>query len=79
MMAEGDDEPTQQAAPQQQYVTIKNPYMLLPPSINFPQQRQKTPVEQNYDMAMFWEVLASDNRQDPTIREIANSIAGKKQ
>ena len=68
----------QQPAPQQ-YVTIRNPYMLLPASLNFPQQNpQKTQVEANYDMGLFWQILARDSNNDPRIQEVARSLMGEK-
>lgn len=57
--------------------TVKNPYMLLPPMVNFPQMnRGKTAVEQQYDAGLLWEVLANDPNADPTIRNIARRLLG---
>ncbi len=80
--AEGDEEaPTQNGNistqignNQQPAVTIKNPYMLLPPTLNFPQLRQKTPVERQYDAGVLWDVLASDPQASELTRMIARSL-----
>jgi hypothetical protein len=73
-------EPVAQEAPvaqaAQQYVTIKNPYMLLPASLNFPQQQGKTPVEQNYDVGLLWRVLADSPASDDSIKTIASRLLG---
>ena len=86
--AEGDEEVSQNGntftqsgnvappAMGQQGTTIRNPYMLLPATMNFP-NRSKTVVERNYDAGLLWQVLASDSRADPLVRTIANSLLGK--
>jgi len=57
-------------------ITVKNPYMLLPAGANFPQrqQRMKTPVEEDYDVGMLFQVLGSQN---PVMRRIAEELMGK--
>jgi hypothetical protein len=69
--AEGD-------APVQNGYTVKNPYMLLPSKMNFGQFSQdKTPLVANHDMSLFWDILASDQQIDPTVRIIADSLKGR--
>ena len=68
----------QQAAPEQQGYTIKNPYMLLPAKMNFGQfqGRGPTPVEQQYDAGLLWRVLADSPTADPITKQIAKRLAG---
>jgi hypothetical protein len=69
--AEGDE-------PAQSGYTVKNPYMLLPSKMNFGQFSQdKTPLVANHDMSLFWDILASDQQIDPTVRIIADSLKGR--
>lgn len=71
-------QPEQQEAPAQSgpgYTTIKNPYMLLPPTVNFPQQNpQKTPVERNYDAGLLFEVMGNSSL---VFRAAAKELLGK--
>jgi hypothetical protein len=63
-----------QIAEDTEYMTFKNPYMLLPPGINFPEQAAKTQVERDYDMGLFWQILAEDAQNDPRIQEVARTL-----
>lgn len=62
--------------------TVKNRFMLLPPGVNFQNQSgnymqpPKTPVEQNYDTGMLWNVLASSPSSDPLTQELAKRLMG---
>lgn len=64
----------QQPMGQEDY-TVRNPYMLLPASMNFP-PRAKTPIEQRYSAGLLWEVLASDPQSSDLTRMIARSLLG---
>ncbi len=73
----------QQAPTQSQGYTVKNPYMLLPASMNFRGygangERIKTPVERQYDAGLLWDVLASDSNAPEITRTIARGLMGKK-
>lgn len=68
--------PEQQAQVPQEGFTVRNPYMLLPPTVNFAQSR-KTQAERNYDVGMLWEVLAQDPRADDLTRMIARSLTNR--
>jgi hypothetical protein len=61
---------------QPQGFTVRNPYMLLPPSVNLA-PRRKTQPERLNDVGMLWEALASDPQADPLIQMIAKSLIGK--
>lgn len=84
--AEGDEEESQSgntstqsgnvAQPAPQGYTVRNPAMLIPASMNFP-NRAKTVVERNYDAGLLWQVLAGDSKADPLTRIIANALMGK--
>jgi hypothetical protein len=66
-----------QATGEPEYFTVQNPYMLLPASINFPQQNpQKTPVERDYDVGLLWNVLADSSSTNQSIRTIAKRLLG---
>ena len=69
------EEAPPEEAPQEGF-TVRNPYMLLPPAMNFAQPR-KTQAERNYDVGMLWEVLAEDPRADDLTRMIARSLTGR--
>lgn len=82
--AEGDEEESQSgntstqsgnvAQPaQQQGYTVRNPAMLIPASMNYPQQ-QATPIERRYRAGLLWEVLASDPNASEMTRMIARSL-----
>jgi hypothetical protein len=90
--AEGDEEQSQSGTPAtqtgnvaqgaqqpmggQQGYTVRNPAMLIPASMNYP-NRAKTMVERNYDAGLLWQVLAGDSKADPLTRIIANALMGK--
>lgn len=69
LMAEGDEPP---AAAQQEYFTVKNPYMLLPHTVNFPQEK-KTPVEQRYDAGQVFAMMADSS---PVFRMVSKELLG---
>jgi hypothetical protein len=72
--------PVQQAQPGQQNpdaVHVANPFMLLPPGVNFPDLRPKTEIEQQYDVSRLWEVLATAPNADPTVVAIAKAMRGE--
>ena len=51
-------------------VTIKNPYQLLPASLNFPQTRtNKTPVEVSYDAGLLFDMLGRESREFKVIAD----------
>lgn len=65
----------QTAAPQPvQGVTVKNRFMLLPPQINFQATQGMTPVDRNYGMSLFWDLLAEEPQVDPAVRLIAQAL-----
>ena len=61
-------------------VTFKNPFMLLPPQVLYRNMggQAKTPVQTNQDMSLFWDILASDQQVDPTVRLIADALKPKR-
>ena len=63
------------AKPQAQSVTVKNPFMLLPSNVNFQASQGKTPLERNYGMSLFWDILAGEPQVDPTARLIAQALS----
>jgi hypothetical protein len=72
-------QPAQQAAPTQQSVgyTVKNPYTLLPPTVNFSKvngERPKSSAEQNYDIGTLFDILGS---RDPFMKRIADELMGR--
>lgn len=82
--AEGDEEESQSGTPatqsgnvaqpaQQQGYTVRNPAMLIPATMNYPQQ-QATPIERRYRAGLLWEVLASDPNASEMTRMIARSL-----
>jgi hypothetical protein len=89
LFAEGDEDDSQTGSPVtqtgnvaqgaqqpmagQQGMTIRNPYMLLPASMNFP-DRQATPVERRYRAGLLWDVLAADPNASEMTRMIARSL-----
>jgi hypothetical protein len=84
-ITQGVEQAAQQPMPeqQQQGYTIKNPYMLLPPNMNFGSfgaggQRTKTPVERRYDVGLLWEVLANDPQAPEITRIVARQLMGAK-
>jgi len=71
-------EETPAAQPQQappEGFTVRNPYMLLPPTVNFAPQGKST-AEQNYDVGMLWDVLANSPNSDPIMKTIARRLIG---
>lgn len=63
----------QQPAAAQQGYTVRNPAMLIPATMNYPQQ-QATPIERRYRAGLLWEVLASDPNASEMTRMIARSL-----
>lgn len=57
--------------------TVQNPYMLLPPTLNYFPQQRKTQPERNYDAGLLWEVLSEDAQADPLTQMIARRLTGK--
>ncbi|MFA5387940.1 MAG: hypothetical protein WC322_06185 [Candidatus Paceibacterota bacterium] len=58
------DQAAQQAPPEQQGRTVKNPYMLLPQQANYGRmtgERPKTPTEAAYDAGVLFQVLGQTN------------------
>jgi hypothetical protein len=55
---------------------LRNPMLRLPPEVLFPSQRQKTPIQRQYDVGLLWQVLAQ-NSSDPILRNLAKSMTGK--
>jgi len=74
--------PAQPAAPvQQPGYTVKNPYTLMPPGVNFRGVGTTTPkakVQRAYDIGLFWQVLASDPNASELTRFVARGLTGKK-
>jgi hypothetical protein len=73
-------QPAQQAAPAQQPAgyTVKNPYTLLPPTVNFSKvngERPKSAVEVQYDAGLLFEILGQTNG---TFKLIADELLGAK-
>ena len=68
----------QQAAPEQQGYTIKNPYMLLPSKMLYGDitGQRATPVEQQYEAGLLWRALANSPTADPITKQIAKRLAG---
>lgn len=48
----------------------------LPPEVLNPEQRNKTPIEAQYEAGMLWEVLAQDPNASPTVKYIARQLKG---
>lgn len=71
--------PVQQAA--QPGYTVKNPYTLLPPGVNFRgigASAPKSKVERAYDIGLLWQVLAADPNASELTRFVARGLTGKK-
>lgn len=62
--------------PEVQGFTVRNPYMLLPPTINLG-QRQLTTAEKDYNVGLLWQALASDPRAPALTKAIAQYFAGE--
>jgi hypothetical protein len=57
---------------------VMNRFNLLPPAVNFQAAQAKTPVERDYGMGLFWDILAGESQVDPTARLIASKLTGKR-
>jgi hypothetical protein len=61
--------------------TVKNPYTLMPSSVNMAGANLSTPkskVERSYDIGRFWQVLASDPNASELTRMVAKSLTGQR-
>jgi hypothetical protein len=67
-------EPQVASTPQVRPV-FSNPIQRLPASLLYA-PRGKTPVQQQYDVGLLWDVLAQQSN-DPMIRSIARTLTGK--
>lgn len=81
MFAEGDEytqsgnTSTQSGNAAPMSATISNPYMMLPAQMNFPMLRQKTPVEQQYDAGLLFQMLGQSS---PTLRAVSVELLGNR-
>jgi hypothetical protein len=66
--------PANQAQQPAEGTRVMNRFNLLPPSVNFQAQQQKTPVERDYDMSLYWGILAGESQVDPAVRLIAKRL-----
>jgi len=67
--------PEQQAQVPQEGFTVRNPYLLLPPTVNFARaEGQKTPSDRRIDAGLLFQILAKNN---PTFDFLVKEMTGE--